>query len=146
MENSIRLYGKINSNGKAIYSGIERYKKLLENYPGKRIMFEAIVLKPNTIDHHVWYILKMIVPAFIEGHRQLGKLITPQEALDEIINTCPLFCKNRKGYLHKLFDWNKYKVDCDMPAEHLEIAIENLHLYALEHFNIVIGNTKFFKS
>lgn len=138
---TLELYGKINSKGNAVYSGMERYKHILEQNVNKRIIMQLIVIEPYCSEHHVWYIIKMIIPAWIKGNTDKGILLTPEDALNEIANVCPIFYETHTK-THKIFDWTRYQPDCQIPAEELEIAIEWLHVYCLENFNLVVGNIK----
>ena len=81
------------------------------------------------------------VPAFIKGHKEKGTLLTPQEAVEEIINICPSFYRPDKK-MHTLFDFKMYQPFTEMDKIELEIAIEFLHIYCLENFNIVVGSHK----
>lgn len=141
MENQIELYGITNSKGIPSVSGNERFKSFFAKYPRKRFIMQIMVLEPDNVTHHVWYIIKMIVPAFVRGMKDTGVLLTEKEAFEQVIETCPNFYKSHKERF-KLFNWNKYQVECDMPQIELEMAIEWLHIYCLEHFNISISNTK----
>lgn len=138
--NKIELYGHIKKKNLIVY-GSEKLKKFFENHNGKQVIFEITVLEKGTNDHHVWYIMKMIVPAFIRGNAKLGLLITPEEAVNDIILECPSFYRE-DGTKHTIFDFKKWIPDCSMSTLELEFAIEYLHLYCLENFDIAIGNYK----
>ena len=140
MERKIELYGSIGKNN-PIISGKERLNEFLNYWKGKKMIMELIILDAGSVDHHVWYILKMIVPAWIRGHRQLGSLITPEQALDDMYMQCPAFALGN-GKTEIIFNWKDYKVDCKMNPLELEYAIEWLHIYCADNFNIIIGNTK----
>ena len=141
MERKTQLYGRVTKLGKPSISGMAKMDYIFSKYPDKRFIMEIEILEPETIIHHVWYIIKMIVPAFIEGNKEKGILLTPKDALDEIIETCPIFWKSEKQR-HKVFNWNQFQPECDMSKQELEIAIEWLHEYCISNFNIVIGNYK----
>jgi hypothetical protein len=79
----------------------------------------------------------MIIPAFIKGFREKGVLYSQKEVLDIITDYCPVFAKSQNEN-HNVFDWEKYKPDCILSREELEIAIEWLHYYCLENFEIVV--------
>lgn len=141
MERKIQLYGRVFKTGKPSISGMAKMDHFFAQYPNKRFIMEIEILEPDTIIHHVWYLMKMIVPAFIEGHKERGNLLTPKESMEEIIETCPMFWRSEKER-HKVFDWNKYQPDCDLSKEELEVAIDWLHEYCILNFNIVVGNNK----
>lgn len=142
MERSIQLYGHIDKEGKSFISGIEKLDEFFRHWKKKQFIIEVIAMEKGTTDHHVWYIIKMIIPAFRKGSEENGLLISPEESLQMIIDCCPIFIKNDGKETYNLFDWNKYEPDCEMSAEELEIAIEWLHIYCLENFDIAIGNFK----
>lgn len=141
MENSIELYGRVSKSGKPHISNMDKFNELFKMYSGKRFTMEITILEPDTIIHHVWFIIKMIVPAFIMGHLDKGTILSPPEALEEILNACEIFYKTEHER-HNLFNWKTYQPECDMSAFQLECAIEWLNKYCIKHFNIVIGNTK----
>lgn len=141
MERKIQLYGRVTKLGKPAISGIAKMDNFFLSYPNKRFIMEIEILEPDTIIHHIWYIIKMVVPAFIQGYTNKGTLLTPKEALEDIIETCPIFWKTEKTR-YKVFNWNKFQPECDLSKEELEVAIDWLHEYCISNFNIVIGNYK----
>ena len=141
MRSNIQLYGTVSSKGKPFISGMERFNHIFNENPNARFFMNIMIVEAKTPIHHVWYIVKMIVPAFIEGYKLKGTLLTPMESLEMIITSCPIFYKAEKE-LHSVFDWDKFTPNTDMSKFELEIAIDWLHLYCLEQFNIVVGNTK----
>lgn len=141
MERKIQLYGRVNKSGKPAISGIAKMDNFFAQFANKRFIMEIEVLEPDTIIHHVWYIIKMIVPAFIEGYKAKGTLLTPKDALEEIIESCSIFWKSEKKR-HKLFNYASFQPECDLSKEELEVAIDVLHEYCILNFNIVVGNYK----
>jgi hypothetical protein len=139
--NRIELYGHIDKLGNPIISSNEIFKEFFKSNPKKQFIIEVNAYEKGTTDHHVWYIIKMIVPAFIRGHSQIGHALTPSDAILTIIESCPFFYKTKK-IKYKFFDFDKWKPDCEMSTEELEMAIEWLHLFCLENFDIAIGNYK----
>ena len=137
----IELYGHVNKNGRPMIMGIEKFDEFFKQYKNKRFLMDIRVIEPYTVDHHVWYIVKMIVPAFVKGHREKGNLLTPEEALDEIREACPMFYRTTNTK-YKVFDWKKNKPNCVLSPLELEVAIDWLHMYCVENFNIVVGNFK----
>lgn len=134
----LNLYGQVSKNGKLAPFGKERLEAFLNDNKGKRLFLQFTCIEPNTVDHHVWYFMKMIVPAFIEGNKQHGNGIDSQEAVEQIISVCPFFEKTIKER-HTLFDFNRFIPNTEMQREELELSIEWLHYYCLENFNIAIG-------
>jgi hypothetical protein len=139
--NKIELYGHIDKNGNPMISGNEKFIEFFKSNTGKQFVIEVNAYEKGTTDHHVWYIIKMIVPAFIRGHAEIGHALTPKEAIETIIETCPFFYKTKK-IKYRFFDFEKWKPQCEMSPEELEMAIEWLHLFCLENFDIAIGNYK----
>lgn len=137
----LEVYGFINKKGKPIISGLERFNHIFKSNPGKRFIMDISVYEEGTNEHHIWYIMKMIVPAFIQGNKEEGNYITPKQAVEQIIDCCPAFCKDEITN-HTLFDFEKWKPNSQMNKLELELAIEWLHIYCLENFSIVIGNYK----
>lgn len=144
MEREINLYGKSSKNGKPIISGLERFHKIFEDNPDKRFFIQVTIEEPGTVNHHVWYIMKIIVPAFIKGYQEKGVLLTPETAILEISAQCPIFYKKRNEF-NSIFDFSEYKPKCTLQPFELEAAIEWLHKFCLDNFNLVIGNTKILK-
>lgn len=136
----IQLYGR-SINGRPFISGLERYNQFFLENDGARIFIEMTAMEPETNQHHCWYIMKMIVPAFIEGYKNNGSLLTPQQAIEEIIVTCPIFHETDKTF-HTFFDFGKFEAKSNLSRQELELAIEWLHMYCLDNFNITIGNFK----
>lgn len=140
MERKIQLYGITTSKGSPIISGLERFNQLFKENPNKSFIIEIEIMDNGTTDSHVWYIIKMIIPAFIQGHKENGMLITKEEALEIIRYSTPIFEEKNKPV--ELFCWKTYKPICKLPREDLEIAIEYLHCFCLENFGISVGNIK----
>ena len=138
---NVELYGHITDSGKPIISGLERFNHIFKSNPGKRFIIDISVIEPGTNDHHVWYIMKMIVPAVIRGNKELGLVMTPEKAVEFIIDECPIFYITSKKK-HSIFDFTTWQPKCDMQIEELEIAIEWLHIYCLKNYDISIGNYK----
>lgn len=136
--NKLNLYGTVSSKGKLAPFGKERLEEFLNINREKRIFMSFLCIEPDSTEHHVWYIMKMVVPAFIEGYKNNGVTIDPEEAVQEIIDCCPFFVKNDQER-HNLFNFIKYAPYTEMQRDDLELAIEWLHYYCLENFNIVIG-------
>lgn len=152
MDNNIQLFGRVTSPPKPKpgekkvlpkphISHMDKFHNIFEENPGKKFIMDITILEPDDVIYHVWYIMKMIVPAFIKGHLEKGTILSPREALEEILNECEIFYKTEKER-HLVFNWKTYQPECGMPAFQLEYAIEWLHKYCLQHFNISIGNTK----
>lgn len=137
----IQLYGRSTKDGLPSISGKERFDEFFRSNPNTRFFMEISCIEPSNIFHHIWYIMKMIVPAFIEGSKEKGILLTPKEALEEIIEACPIFYKSETER-HTIFDWKMYQPYTELSKEELEMGIEWLHYYCLENFNLSIGNYK----
>jgi len=138
----LQLYGVIDKSGtNPNYSGLEKYKQFLKENAGKAIVMELSTEERNTTNHHIWYIMKMILPAWIKGNSEKGNALTPEEALNDIRYSCPLFYET-SNVVNELFDWRNYEPNCSMEPFELECCIEWLHFYCLENFNIPIGNLK----
>ena len=119
MERTIQLSGIITTEGKPMISGMERFNEFFKKHPNSSFIMELSAHHKGTTDAHVWYIMKMIVPAFIKGFRELGKVISMREAYNEILDCCPIFAISQR-INHKIFDWDKFKPDCKMSPEELE--------------------------
>jgi hypothetical protein len=141
MEAKIELYAFSNSKGAPMISGKERFFEIFKKYPGKKFFIEITCVEPENVIHHCWFIVKMIVPAFIRGYASKGVLLTPEEAIDTIVETCPMFYKSEKKY-HKFFNYKKYEPETEMCKLEIEIAIDWLIIYCLKEFNIAIGGNK----
>lgn len=141
MDSRIEVYAKSSSSGKPLISGIEKFNAIFEKFPNKAFFIEISCIEPGNAIHHCWYIMKMIVPAFIRGNLDKGIIITPQEAIEEIKEACPAFYR-KDGKFDTFFDWKSYQPMTEMEPLHLEFAIEWLHMYCLTNFNIVVGNYK----
>jgi hypothetical protein len=138
----LNIYGRITKDGVLTVSNTTRLKDFCSHWYDKRFVMEIIIMDPGSVDNYVWYIMKVIVPAIIRGHKDYGTLITQQEAIDYIRETCPLFSNPNGGEKLKLFNYKKYKPDCELIPEDLQIVIEWLHYHVLEYFGIVIGEPK----
>jgi hypothetical protein len=137
----IQVYGYTDSAGNPQISNMDKFNKLFADNKGSRFIMDISVMKPKTVTHHVYYIMGIIIPAYIEGMQQKGTMITPKEAYHEILDICPGFYKTEKERF-SVFDWAAYKPDCEMSALELEYAIEFMHIYILQNFGISTGNTK----
>jgi hypothetical protein len=139
-ERKLKLFGRISKSGNPEISGFENYLEFFKKWPSKKYIIEVTILEPGKSESHIWYIIKMIVPAYVKGYKNQGRLITPEEALD-IILECPVFYKS-PNETYQIFNWEKQQPIDEMSTFELELAIEYLHFECLENFQIVIGNTK----
>lgn len=133
----IEIHGIVNDNGGLIPFDKDLLNSFLEENKGKRVFMSFICVEPNTVDDHIWHIMKVVVPAFKEGYKNAGHIITDEEALDAIIDSCPLFVKHEKEK-YTIFDFEAYKPNTEMQPKRLEEAISFLHAYCLEEFGITV--------
>ena len=139
----LTLNGRV-KNGKPQMFGMDRWYEFFKVNEGKSFFLELLSLETGSVDFYVWYIVKAIAPAFIDGHRHRGKQITIVQALEEISSLAPYLQDemNRRQMNVAFFDTRKFVPDCELPAELMADSIEYLHKYCAENFNIIVGNYK----
>lgn len=137
MKRTLELFGRVTKDGLPFISGMERFNQFFKDWKNRNFIIEITAIEKGTTNAHVWYILKMILPAVIQGEQDQGNLLTKEEALTRIMDICPIF-EGQKP----IFDFRKWQITCELSPRELETAIEYLHFYCLENYDIVIGNYK----
>lgn len=139
MGKDLQLSGFVNQNGKPMIRGLEKYNKFFSTHPGKDFLLNIEVFEKGSVDRHVWYIIKNVLPAFVRGYTDKGMLINRKQAFEFIIDICPIFDGLKPD---EVFCWKNWKVTCKLSVDELTAAIEFLHCYCVDQFCEVVGNIR----
>lgn len=126
----LELTGRVNSDGKAMFSGIDRWNKFFEQYPDKAFICTIQILEPGSNEHMIWFYVKVALP-------QIQKQIAVHGSIMDLIEIDAMLCAE----LHfgkQLFDFDKWEPVLECTNYELIMFIESVNQYAAEKLGLII--------
>ena len=126
----LELTGRVNSEGKAMFSGIDRWNAFFNQYPDKAFICTIKVLEPGSNEHMIWFYVKVAL-------QQIQKQIARHGTIMDLIEIDAMLC-SELHFEKQIFDFDKWEPINECTNYELIMFIESVNQYAADKLGLII--------